>query len=146
MIRVFLDANVYFAGIFSRAGASSLILELARKKQVAVLASRLVLREADRNLRRKTDPQTLKAFHLFLKETSVHILRTPPDKVLKKYEPYIHPKDVPILATAVEAGVDYLVTLDRRHFLTPKILSHFKEIKILTSGDFVREWSALKKR
>lgn len=139
MIRVFLDANVYFAGFLSPKGASALVLELARRGKLAVVASRLVLREADRNLRRKTDPKTLKAFHRFLKGTKIDVPPFVTAQILERYEAHIHPKDAPILAAAMEAEVDYLMTLDRKHFLTPKALSSSKRVKILTPGDFLRE-------
>ena len=138
MTRVFLDANVYFAGSFSESGASSVILELARRRKVQLVATKLVLREADRNLRKKTDPKTLKRFHRFLRNTPINVVPALPDTVLQKYEPYIHPKDVPILAAAIEAAVDYLVTLDRRHFLTEKVNECAGKIKVLTPGDFIR--------
>lgn len=138
MIRVFLDANVYFAGFLSPKGASRLILEFIRRGKLTVVASRLVLREADRNLRRKTDPKTLKAFRRFLKETKIDVVPFVTAQILERYEAYIHPKDAPILAAAMEAEVDYLITLDRKHFLTPNVLSSSKRIKILTPGDFLR--------
>ena len=122
MIRVFLDANVYFAGCFSSTGASSLLLTLASHSRFRVVASRLVLREAERNLRRKATPNIVQAFHRFLKATRITIVSTPSDTTLRRYEAAIHPKDVPVLAAAVAAKADYLVTLDRRHFLTRAVL------------------------
>lgn len=139
MIRVFLDANVYFAGFYSKEGASALVLELARRKKIQIVASRLVLREADRNLRKKTDSKTLRNFHRYLQETRLQIVPPPSDQFLAQFEPYIHPKDVPVLTAAVEAKVNFIVTLDRRHFLTPQVLSHAGKIKILTPADFLRK-------
>lgn len=138
MTRVFLDANVYFAGCASPSGASALILQLARRGIIRLVASRLVLREADRNLRRKSDRRNAEAFRCFLNATDMTVLPTPNDKVLRRYEAHIHPKDVPVLAAAVEAQVDYLVTLDRRHFLTPAVQACARNVKILTPGDFLK--------
>ena len=138
MIRVFLDANVYFAGCVSPQGGSALVLQLARRGRIQVVASRLVLREADRNLRRKTHRRNVKAFRQFLTATDLSISATPDDSVLAKYEAVIHPKDVPILAAAIEAKVDYVVTLDRKHFLTKPVLARAEGIKILTPGDFLK--------
>jgi putative PIN family toxin of toxin-antitoxin system len=137
MARVFLDANVYFAGCLSPDGASALILQLARRGRIQVVASRLVLREAERNLRRKTTKRTLQAFRAFLNATPVTIVPTPEERVLERYTEAIHPKDVPILAAAVEANVDYLVTLDRRHFLNRAVFSKAVDVKVLTPGDFL---------
>ena len=139
MIRVFLDANVYFAGFVSKEGASFLILDLARRKKLTLLASRLVLREADRNLRKKSSSATLKVFRRYLQNTKIHMIQIPDEKIFEPYAPYIHPKDLPVSAAAVESKADFFITLDKRHFLAPHVLSKVKKVKILTSADFIRE-------
>jgi len=138
MIRVFLDANVYFAGCASSTGASALILQLALKGRIRVTASRLVLREAERNLRHKRPPKDLEAFHRFLKHAKLRMIPAPPESAWAKYEGVIHPKDVPVLAAAVAAKVDYLITLDRRHFLTKSVSDQVPKPAILIPGDFLR--------
>lgn len=139
MIRVFLDANVYFAGAASATGASALILQLIWKGQLEATVSRLVLREAERNLRRKRPPKDLKTFHQFLKHAKLHVIPTPPEAAWKPYEGVIHPKDVPVLAAAVASKAAYLITLDRRHFLTKTVIEKAPDLTILTPGDFLRE-------
>ena len=138
MTRVFLDANVYFAGCASPTGASALILQLARRRVIRVMASRLVLQEAERNLRRKSHPSSVETFHRFLKNTEMTVIPAPSEAVLGQCEAVIHPKDVPVLAAAIHAQVDYLVTLDRKHFLTMSVRSHARGINILTPGDFLK--------
>ncbi len=138
MVRVFLDASVYFAGCYSPTGASALILKLAKRKRLELVASRLVLREAERNLRAKGSRKTLQEFHQLLQAVKLRMIRTPSDAVLARYEGAIHPKDVPVLAAAVEANVKYLVTLDRRHFLTPAVRSKAAPVHVLTPGDFLK--------
>ncbi len=139
MTTVFLDANVYFAAFFSDTGASALILEFANRGKITVFASKLVLREADRNLRKKSSPAKLKAFHRFLQQTKIKILPPPEEASLKPYEEIIHPKDVPVLGAAVASKADYLITLDRKHFLNPKVMDKLQKIKILTPADFIRD-------
>lgn len=140
MIRVFLDANVYFAWSASPTGGSALVLQFILKGRVEAIASRLVLREAERNLRRKRPPKDLKAFHQFLKHAKLRVIRTPPETAWKPYEGVIHPKDVPVLAAAVASKAAYLITLDRRHFLTRTVIEKVPDLTILTPGDFLREW------
>ena len=139
MLRVFLDANVYFAGSASPTGASALILQLILKSRIEATASRLVLREAERNLRRKRPPKDLKAFHQFLKRAKLHVIPAPPETAWKFYEGIIHPKDVPVLAATVASKAAYLITLDRRHFLTKTVMENVPEMTILTPGDFLGE-------
>ena len=138
MLRIFLDANVYFAGCASSSGASALILQLARRRRIQLVASRLVLKEAERNLRRKSSRNSVESFHRFLKATELVMVPSPPDNILAKYETVIHPKDVPVLAAAIAAQVDCLVTLDRRHFLKDSVRAHALGTRILTPGDFLQ--------
>lgn len=139
MIRVFLDANVYFAGALSREGASSIVLELARRGKISVMASRLVLREADRNLRKKSSAGVLKSFRKFLHDTKIKVVPPPDEKFFEPYAEFLHPKDLPVLAAALQSSADFLVTLDRKHFFSSALLSKLKKIKILTPGDFIRD-------
>ena len=139
MLRAFLDANVYFAGSASPTGGSALILQLILKGHIEATASRLVLREAERNLRRKRPPKDLKAFHEFLKHAKLRVIRTPPEAAWKPYEGIIHPKDVPVLAAAVASKATYLITLDRRHFMAKTMTGKVPGLIILTPGDFLRE-------
>ncbi len=139
MLQVFLDANVYFAGSASPTGGSALILQLILKGRIEVTASRLVLREAERNLRRKRPPKDLKAFHQFLKHAKLRVIRTPPETAWTPYDGVIHPKDVPVLAAAVASKVAYLITLDRRHFMTRAVSGKVPGLVILTPGDFLKK-------
>ncbi len=140
MIRIFLDANVYVAGFVSPKGGSAFILELVRRKKVRLLANRIVLREADRNLRLKAPLKAIKSFRRFLNETKIEILPPPTEAGLSHYEALIHPKDTVVLGAALEAQVDFLVTLDRRHFLTAQVLAKQGKTRILTPGDFISRW------
>ena len=136
-MKVFLDANVYFAGCYSRTGASSVVLELIRRGKLEGFSSRLVLREAERNLRLKAKSSVLKLFHKFLKEADLRIFPSPKPAVLSQYESMIHPKDVPVLAAAVQSKADFLITLDRRHFMTPELLKSVHSPAILSPGEFL---------
>ena len=43
----------------------------------------------------------------------------------------IHPKDVPVLAAAVASKATYLITLDRRHFLTKAVSDKVPDLEAL---------------
>ena len=139
MICVFLDANVYFGGSVSKKGASSFILESAQRKKIELFASKLVLREAERNLRKKATETALKDFHRFLQGTKLCVVPVPNEKISEPYEASLHPKDLPVLAAAISCGAEFLITLDRRHFMNPPLLAKLKKPKILTPGDFFRD-------
>lgn len=77
MLRVFLDANIYFAGFVSREGASHLLLETVGRGRIHLYSSRLVLREAERNLRLKSTAGNLKSFHRYLQKTKIRVRSFP---------------------------------------------------------------------
>ena len=139
MLRIFLDANVYFAGFNSEKGASSLILEIIARGKTQLYTSKLVLREVERNLRLKSKPENLKAFHRYLQKNKIHAVPFPEDKFLESFEALIHPKDLPVLGAAILSKADYLISLDRRHFLTNSLQSKLKKPVFITPGDFLRE-------
>lgn len=63
----------------------------------------------------------------------------PDDKVTAPYEALTHPKDLPVLGAALTSKADYLIILDKRHFLTKALPSKIKKPAILTPGDFIRQ-------
>lgn len=138
-MRLFLDANVFFAGCLSPEGASAFILELARRKRIEIAASRLVLREADRNLRRKAPAPALKTFHQFLQQVKVRVILLPTDEeIVSPYEAMVHPKDLPVLSSAIASKSDYFLTLDRKHFLSSPLVQKLKKPVILGPANFIQ--------
>ena len=139
MTRAFLDANVYFAGFHSSAGASALILELGHRQKLSLVSSKIVLREADRNLRKKSSPAALRAFHRYLQQTKIRVIPAPDEKTSRPYEALIHPKDLPVLVAAVISKAEFFITLDRGHFMKTELLTKMKGMKIITPGDFLHD-------
>lgn len=139
MSRVFLDANIYFAGFVSKEGASHLLFEIAGRGKIHLYSSKLVLREAEKNLRLKSTPGNLKSFHRYLQKIKIHVVPFPEDKITASYEALIHPKDLPVLGAAMTSKADYLITLDKRHFLTKALKLKLKKPAVMTPGDFIRQ-------
>ena len=52
-------------------------------------------------------------------------------------EAIIHPKDAPILRAAMDAQVDYLVTLNRKHFLGNPEVTRRSGLRIGAPEDFL---------
>ena len=65
--------------------------------------------EARRNLAQKA-PEALSAIHELLTAIKPQIARKPTSKELKQAAAYIHLKDAPVVAAAIKAKVDCLVT------------------------------------
>lgn len=139
-IKAFLDANIYFAAARSPLRGSGFVLELAKKGKLEVFITREVLKEAERNLRLKEDVRVLVRYYENLKFTKLKIITK--GKAKKKFEKIINEKDALVLAGAGKSKVDYLVTLDRKHFFTNKMRLARLPFKIVTSGQLIEELSA----
>lgn len=113
-MRLFLDANVLFAACWSPTGRSGLLLHLARAGEVELCSSPYALEEVRRNLELKR-PEALADL-----DRSRHLVATvaegSPALVSMALRSGLPPEDAPILAAAVAAGADALVTGDRTHF------------------------------
>lgn len=138
MTRIFLDANIYFAGCVSQEGASAFVLDLAQKKKIELMASKLVLYEADRNLRKKASASAAKAFRRFLRNVRIRIV-SPSEKTLTVYAQSVEAKDVPVIAAAVDSDAAFFLTLDRKHILSSAIAKSLKRPRIMNPGDFLQE-------
>lgn len=141
--KVFLDANIYFSAARSPLGGSGFILELAKKGKLRLFVTTHVLKEAERNLRLKEDSRILLRYYQNLKFARPKIVKINRAKAKKKFGRIINEKDTLILAGAVEAKADYLVTLDKKHFFTRKIRLAKLPFKVVTPGQLIEKLAAL---
>ena len=130
--RVFVDADVLFAGAVSpsEAGASLVVLRLAEITLIEAITSQQVLVEAERNLTEKL-PQALPAFRLLVSRC-LRVVPDPAPADLARHAGAAHPKDLPILAAAVREGCPWLVTFNTRHYQP----GH-DSVTVLRPGEFV---------
>lgn len=138
--KVFADANVLIAGAASRTGASSAVLLMAEIGLFRLVVSRLVLEEAERNLRNKL-PRALPNFARQMAQLQLEIVPPPTDEEVQRWAGIIEAKDAPILATAVSAQVERLVTLNSKDF-TPEVAAQ-SGLRILSPAELVQEIRAL---
>ena len=113
-VAVCLDADVVIAGLFSRAGASHAILVLGEVGLLRIVLPAAAVEETRRNLQRKL-PEALPAFEAFLASPFIETFR-PTRRHLKLAHRLAHDKDVPIMAAAIGAEAEILVTHNRKHF------------------------------
>ncbi|HUS70657.1 MAG TPA: PIN domain-containing protein [Anaerolineae bacterium] len=114
--RVFLDTSALLAGLASPRGASNKILALAEAGLLTLVVSEQVLVEAERNLEEKL-PRGIPQCRRFLITCPLEKVPAPSASDVAMAKEMIHAKDVSILVAAMNAQVDYLVTLNRKHFL-----------------------------
>lgn len=133
--RVFLDTNILIAGLASRTGASAAILDLGEAEEILIVLSRQVLVEADRTFTAKF-PHLVDRYRTFIKNLSPLLANDPPGSAVKDAAQVIHVDDAPILAAATHERIDYLVTLNTRHFTTPQVRA-FLPVPIVTPAEFL---------
>lgn len=138
--RVFLDASVFIAAAGSSTGASSSVLELCRGGLARAVATQRVLQEAERNIESKLGDDILVRFYQQIAGIDLAIADPPSAESLSKVEALIHPKDLHVLAAAIESRSKFLLTLDRKHFMTSTLREARLDLTILTPGEFLRQW------
>lgn len=135
-LKVFLDTSALIAGIASSRDAARAVLQLAEIGLIEVVVSRQVIVEADRNIEDKL-PEMLSEYREFIKLLAPILIDDPYQKDIKRYLTVINPDDAPILAAAMNANVDFLITWDRKHFIGKNIHIH-SNLKIVTPGEFLK--------
>lgn len=128
MKTVFVDSSVLFSAVNSPTGGSSKLFTL---KNIKLITSKLVLTETERNVRKKLHGYHLDRF--FMLVDKIEILKQLPDKkLIKKAQKVIIEKDSVILAESKQSKANFLVTLDKKHFLTNPVVKFLAPQKVLT--------------
>ena len=140
-IKVFIDTNVLIAGVNSVTGASATILDLCEARVLQMVVSRQVLVEADRNFAAKF-PQLVGRFRQFMHNLAPLMVEDPTPESMEKAATIIDRKDAPILAAAENANVDFLITLDKKHFLNPKTRQKVM-LKVVSPIEFLQSFEKL---
>ena len=142
-IKVFLDANVFFAGAGSPQGGSGFILELAKKNQIEIITVRHALHEAERNIQKKLGASYLLRHYQNLLGLKLSIQPLPllTARETKRFRDIIPAKDTPILLGAISSPANVLITLDRKHFLKNEKLNKLKvSFEIMNPGEFLNRY------
>lgn len=142
-MKVFVDANVFFTAIYNPDGGSGFILNLYKKKEpFELITVTHAISEASKNILLKLGDTKLDKFYKFIVSArpqikSLMLLPSEVDYYLK----FVPLKDVPILAGADKFQVDFLLTLDRKHFLNKKeILERHFPFKVVNPHEFLKEF------
>ena len=137
-LKIFLDTSALIAGIASSKGAARAVLQLAEVSLIEVIVSKQVIVEADRNIEEKIS-EMLNEYREFIKILSPILVDDPSQKECEKFLKVINPDDAPILASAVNSRADYLITWDKKHFMSKDVRA-YSDIKIVTPGEFLNHF------
>lgn len=142
MKKVFLDSSIIISASASIYGASAYILGLGRIRQIEVYVSPEVLREAKKNIESKLDLDCIKRFLYYSQLANLRLEPEADTESIRECQKYIHTKDAPILAAAIISPAEYIITLDRKHFLQKEVEDFVKQKIISSPGDFVRNYKS----
>lgn len=131
----FLDSSVLFSAVNSPTGGSAKLFTIKRLK---LCTSTLVLTETERNIRKKLEFYHLERFFTLV-ETLTIISITPTKSQISQTEKIIVLKDATILSSAKLAKVNFIFTLDQKHFLTEKVTKFIHPAKVLTPKMFFQK-------
>lgn len=135
--RVFLDSSVLIAGLYSDKGGSGQILKQIKKKKVTGFISQSVIEETRRNIKDKFPSKLLPKLENLIKILNIRENFQPKD--ILKYRRLVDVKDIHILVFADSSRVEFLITLDKRHFKTKKLQKANLPYKIVTPKEFLED-------
>lgn len=136
---LFFDSSALIAGIISSQGAARTLLLLAEDGRLSITISKQVVAEVERNIARKA-PKALVLTRELILRANIRIVPDPQIEEVRQHQDWInHSADVPILVAAARARVDFLATLDTRHFIDDPGVARRNGLTIGTPGN-VLSW------
>lgn len=134
-VKVFLDASVIIAALLSPSGGSFRLLQESHDGRLKSLTNRYVHAEVMTVLARKY-PAHIERWSKLISWGRVKIQSNPSGRRLHQVLNLIHPEDAAVLAGALQAKADFMVSLDQRDFLTQRLRDARLPIIIATPRQF----------
>ena len=135
--RVFLDTSAILAGLNSPHGAAGAVLGLCFSRDVDALISKQVIDEADRNIAKKF-PKLLDGWRSFLLLPPT-LIGDPSEREIQRAFRLLPTSDAPILAAAIKARPNFLITWNTRDFLRRAVVEKTPFV-ICTPGEFLENY------
>jgi predicted nucleic acid-binding protein len=138
-LRIFLDSNVIISGLFSDKGPPRIILDLLsfHLPGLTGVTGKYNLIEVERNLARKL-PRAIPVYQEYLPKLAFEVIPLPTRQEIEKHHGLIVDKDLPVLVSAINGVVDYLVTGDNKDFGKIKGAAGFG-FAIVSPAEFLAE-------
>lgn len=138
-LRVFLDSNVIISGLLSDKGSPRIILDLLsfHFQGMTGVTGAYNLVEVERNLKRKL-PRAIPLYQEYLPKLALEVIPLPTRDEIARHHGMIADKDLPVLLSAVNGVVDFLVTGDNKDFGKIKGMAEFK-FAVVSPTEFLSE-------
>ena len=137
-LRVFLDSNVIFSGLYSSSGAPGAILEYFIEGKLEVVISQQVLEEVVRTVKEKL-PEALPTLRRLLLSAPPEVRNDPAIEEVARWAEVVGAEDAAVLAAAITAQPDCLITGDK-HFLGNPIISEKSGLHIVSPAQFLEHF------
>jgi predicted nucleic acid-binding protein len=132
---LFFDAAALMAAAGSPSGGSGFLLSLADRGTLRGAVSPGVLAEATRNVASKMGPVQIATLRSLVVQTPLAVTPVPSAETENLYSGKINNKDLHVVAAAIEAKADFLITLDRP--LVEEAADAGLPISVLTPQQFI---------
>jgi putative PIN family toxin of toxin-antitoxin system len=138
-VRVFLDSSILVAATLSSTGGSFRLCRESRAGNLTTYINQYVQMEVREVISRKYFTN-LNKLDLLFEWSKINIVSNPKPSRVKKISNLINLEDAPILAGALDNKADFLITLDRKDFLTPKLKKFSLPTIIVTPQEFFQQY------
>jgi len=135
---VFLDSSVIIAAVLSPSGGSFRLFQEAKLNRIKIYISQFIFTEVITILQRKY-PAKPSSFYELIRETPINFVKDPSPELITTLTNFINPDDAPILAAAIKAKPDFLITWDKKHFLKKEVVSNVS-FTICTPKEFLQKF------
>ncbi|MBU1322524.1 putative toxin-antitoxin system toxin component, PIN family [Patescibacteria group bacterium] len=134
-LTVFLDASVILSGMASPQGGSGFLLKAAKQKKIILIATPLIINEVNRHLAKlKLQSKQLKTL---LNRQIIRLVKDPDETTIARCcRLTADPDDAHVLAGAILANVNFLLSLDKKHILTKRVKKHLFPIRVFSPEQF----------
>lgn len=139
MTKIFLDASVIIASILSPTGGSAKVIRLGQLGQWAQITSQTVIDEVKDHTEKIG--KSVEEIDQFIKEHSVMVRQRMTKSEIRPFIELVDESDAHLIAGSKLTGVDFLVTLDKKHLLKEDIKKRFKPLNIVNPEDLLRKVS-----
>lgn len=136
-VKVLIDASVLIAAIINPRGGLAVIIELVKGQIIKGFLTKSIVQETVRNLNNKRPTEELGQGLKLILDLKSCITENPTSEQVEKASKIIDLKDAHVVAAAFASKVDFLVTLDKKHFFTDYLNQANLPFKIIVPGDLL---------
>lgn len=133
---LFFDASCLIAAAGSPSGGSSFLLSVCSRGFLAAVVSQPVLLEAERNVAGHFGEDATNRYERILATIQMKLVSTPSSSRIRLYESIAGEKDAHVVAAAVLAEAEFLITLDKR--LEAQVNQVGLSVRAISPGEFIK--------